>query len=124
MSPSREQLERDGTVEELVSLRDEGKVRLLGMSGIEPNLADHIAMGVFDVFQIPYSALQRGHEALISQAADGGAGLLIRGGVARGTASQEKGWSVRPLAGLHIEPADPRHEHLAVLLWKPAADHR
>jgi aryl-alcohol dehydrogenase-like predicted oxidoreductase len=99
MSPSREQIESDGTVEEMVGLRDEGKVRFLGMSGIEPNLADHIAMGVFDVFQIPYSALQRGHEALISQAADGGAGVLVRGGVARGTASEEKGWSVRPLSG-------------------------
>jgi aryl-alcohol dehydrogenase-like predicted oxidoreductase len=99
MSPSREQIERDRTVEEMVSLRDEGKVRFLGMSGIEPNLADHIAMGVFDVFQIPYSALQRGHETLISHAADGGAGVLIRGGVARGTASEEKRWSVRPLSG-------------------------
>jgi aryl-alcohol dehydrogenase-like predicted oxidoreductase len=99
MSPSREQLERDGTVEAMVSLRDEGKVRFLGMSGLEPNLADHIAMGVFDVFQIPYSALQRGHEALISEAAHGGAGVLIRGGVARGTASEDKAWSVRPLSG-------------------------
>jgi len=99
MSPSREQLESDGTVEELVSLRDEGKVRFLGMSGIQPNLADHVAMGIFDVFQIPYSALQRGHEVLISDAAQTGAGVLIRGGVARGTASPDKAWSVRPLSG-------------------------
>jgi aryl-alcohol dehydrogenase-like predicted oxidoreductase len=99
MSPSREQLESDGTLEEMVNLRDEGKVRFLGISGIKPNLADHIAMGVFDVFQIPYSALQRGHEGLISQAAQSGAGVLIRGGVARGTASEDKAWSVRPLSG-------------------------
>lgn len=99
MSPSREQLRDDGTVEEMVRLRDEGKVRFLGMSGIEPNLADHIEMGVFDVFQIPYSALQRGHEALVAAAARGGAGALIRGGVARGTASEDKAWSVRPLSG-------------------------
>jgi aryl-alcohol dehydrogenase-like predicted oxidoreductase len=99
MSPSRDQLERDGTVEEMVKLRGQGKVRFLGMSGIQPNLVDHLAMGVFDVFQIPYSALQRGHEALISQAAERGAGVLIRGGVARGTASEDKAWSVRPLSG-------------------------
>jgi aryl-alcohol dehydrogenase-like predicted oxidoreductase len=99
MSPSREQLESDGTLEEMVNLRDEGKVRFLGMSGIQPNLADHIAMGVFDVFQIPYSALQRGHEGLISRAAQSGAGVLIRGGVARGTASEDKAWSVQPLSG-------------------------
>ncbi|MBO0714908.1 MAG: aldo/keto reductase [Acidimicrobiales bacterium] len=91
-SPSREQMEADGTVEELVALRDEGKVRFLGMSGTLPNLPDHIAMGVFDAFQIPYSALQREHEDLITQAARSGAGTIIRGGVARGAPSDEKGW--------------------------------
>ena len=53
MSPSREQLESDGTIDEMVRLRDEGKIRFLGMSGTIPHLADHIEMGVFDVFQIP-----------------------------------------------------------------------
>ena len=32
-----------------------------------PNLTDHITMGVFDVFQIPYSALQPEHEAAIAR---------------------------------------------------------
>jgi aryl-alcohol dehydrogenase-like predicted oxidoreductase len=41
-------------------------------------------MGVFDVLQIPYSALQPEHEAAIAEAARGGAGIVIRGGVARG----------------------------------------
>jgi aryl-alcohol dehydrogenase-like predicted oxidoreductase len=99
MSPTRAQIEQDGTVEEMAKLRDEGKVRFLGMSGIEPNLADHIAMGLFDVFQIPYSLLQRGHETLIDDATAAGAGVLVRGGVARGTAAEDKGWSVRPLSG-------------------------
>jgi aryl-alcohol dehydrogenase-like predicted oxidoreductase len=67
MSPSRAQLEADGTVATLQALRDEGKVRFLGMSGILPHLPDHIAMGVFDVFQIPYSAVQREHEDLIAE---------------------------------------------------------
>jgi aryl-alcohol dehydrogenase-like predicted oxidoreductase len=40
-------------------------------------------MGVFDVFQIPYSALEREHEQLITDAAKAGAGTIIRGGVAR-----------------------------------------
>ena len=59
ISPSRTQLETDGTVETMQALRDEGKVRFLGMSGTLPHLPDHIAMGVFEVFQIPYSAVQR-----------------------------------------------------------------
>jgi aryl-alcohol dehydrogenase-like predicted oxidoreductase len=54
------------------------------MSGTLPELRGHIAMGVFDVFQIPYSMLEREHEALIHEAAEGGAGIVVRGGVARG----------------------------------------
>src|SRR6202034_4463410 len=90
MSPSRRQMEAGATVETLLSLRDEGKVRFIGMSGILPNLPDHIAMGVFDVFQIPYSGVQREHEALISEAVDRGAGTLIRGGAAPGAAAEDK----------------------------------
>ena len=97
MSPSRAQLEADDTVATLTTLRDQGKVRFLGMSGIEPNLSDHLQMGVFDVFQIPYSALQREHEELITAAAVGGAGTLIRGGAARGAPAEDKGWKQGPL---------------------------
>jgi aryl-alcohol dehydrogenase-like predicted oxidoreductase len=83
-SPSRSTLEANDSVAELVELRDQGKIRFLGMSGTIPNLADHIHMGVFDVFQIPYSAVEPEHEQLISEAARAGAGTVIRGGVARG----------------------------------------
>jgi aryl-alcohol dehydrogenase-like predicted oxidoreductase len=97
MSPSKALLEENHTVETLKELQAEGKVRFIGMSGILPDLPDHIAMNVFDAFQIPYSAVQRDHENLIAQAADKGAGTLIRGGAARGAASEEKNWSVGPL---------------------------
>jgi aryl-alcohol dehydrogenase-like predicted oxidoreductase len=62
------------------------------MSGILPNLPDHIAMGVFDVFQIPYSAVQREHEDLVTTAAKAGAGTLVRGGAARGAPAEDKDW--------------------------------
>jgi aryl-alcohol dehydrogenase-like predicted oxidoreductase len=97
MSPSRATLEENHTIETLRELRAEGKIRFIGMSGILPNLPDHIAMNVFDAFQIPYSAVQRDHENLIAEAADKGAGTLIRGGAARGAASEEKNWTVGPL---------------------------
>lgn len=97
MSPSRSQMEADGTVEAMQELQAEGKVRFLGMSGTLPHLADHLAMGVFDVFQIPYSAIQREHEDYITAAADAGAGTLIRGGSARGAPAQDKGWRPDPL---------------------------
>ena len=97
MSPSRAQLEAGGTVEALLALREEGKIRFTGMSGILPQLPDHIAMGVFDVFQIPYSAVQREHEDLITAAAAAGAGTLIRGGAARGGPAGDKDWRQGPL---------------------------
>jgi aryl-alcohol dehydrogenase-like predicted oxidoreductase len=98
MSPSKATLEENHTVETLRELQAEGKARFIGMSGILPNLPDHIAMGVFDVFQIPYSAVQRDHEELITDAADAGAGTLIRGGAARGAASEDKNWQTGPLS--------------------------
>jgi aryl-alcohol dehydrogenase-like predicted oxidoreductase len=97
ISPSREQLEADHTVETLTDLRDEGKIRFLGMSGTLPNLPDHIAMDVFDVFQIPYSIVQREHEDLITEAVLAGAGTLIRGGAARGGPAEDKEWRQGPL---------------------------
>jgi len=97
MSPSRAQLEADETLQTLLSLRDAGKTRFIGMSGTLPHLPDHIAMGVFDVFQIPYSAIQREHEALITAAAAAGAGTLIRGGAARGAPAEDKNWRHGPI---------------------------
>ena len=97
MSPSKATLEENHTVETLTALQDQGKIRFIGMSGILPNLPEHIAMNVFDVFQIPYSAVQRDHEDLITAAA-AGAGTLIRGGAARGAASEDKNWRTGPLS--------------------------
>ena len=98
MSPAKATLEENGTVKTLEGLQAEGKVRFIGMSGILPNLPDHIAMGVFDVFQIPYSAVQRDHEELITEAAAAGAGTFIRGGAARGAAAEDKNWRTGPLS--------------------------
>ncbi len=109
ISPSREQMESDQTIETLHALQNEGKVRFIGMSGTLPNLPDHIAMGVFDVFQIPYSVLQREHEDLITAAAEAGAGTLIRGGVARGAPADDKDWQQGPI-GLSENEGQKRWE--------------
>jgi aryl-alcohol dehydrogenase-like predicted oxidoreductase len=86
-SLTKEEFEKDGALQEALKLRDEGKVRFVGVSGTLPNLVEQIDMGVFAAFQIPYSALQRDHEAVIQKAADTGHGTIIRGGVARGAPS-------------------------------------
>ena len=93
-SLSRQELDDGEAIQTLLDLKQEGKIRFLGSSSTLPNLADHVAMGVFDVFQIPYSALQREHENLITSAAEGGAGTIIRGGVAKGEAlGRDETWS-------------------------------
>jgi len=84
LSPSRAVLQENDSIAELEALQKEGKVRFIGMSGTLPELEEHIEMGVFDVFQIPYSVVEREHEKLIHKAARRGAGIVIRGGVARG----------------------------------------
>jgi aryl-alcohol dehydrogenase-like predicted oxidoreductase len=83
-SLTREQFNVDGALSELLTLRDEGKVRFVGVSALLPTLDEQIATGVFDVFQLPYSALQRDYEGAMTRAAAAGAGIIVRGGVARG----------------------------------------
>ncbi|HLF71422.1 MAG TPA: aldo/keto reductase [Dehalococcoidia bacterium] len=81
----------EGALQELQTLQQEGKVRFIGVSGTLPNLRKQIDMGIFDAFQIPYSALQREHEDVIAEAAKAGAGTIIRGGVARGAPENWEG---------------------------------
>jgi aryl-alcohol dehydrogenase-like predicted oxidoreductase len=90
MSPSRAELEEADVVGTLEDLKAEGKLRFIGMSGILPDLRDHLEMGVFDAFQIPYSGLEREHEGIIADAAAAGAGTIIRGGVARGAPAADQ----------------------------------
>lgn len=90
MSPSKAEMERDDVIATLKELQTQGKLRFIGMSGTLPHLTDHIEMGCFDAFQIPYSALERDHEQSIHDAAIGGAGTIIRGGVARGAPAPDQ----------------------------------
>jgi aryl-alcohol dehydrogenase-like predicted oxidoreductase len=103
-SPSEKTLEDNGAIETLKDLQAQGKIRFLGMSGTLPNLVDHINMGVFDVFQIPYSGLQRETENAISMASNAGAGIVVRGGAAQGGAREGRrsgaAWDVWKTAGL------------------------
>jgi aryl-alcohol dehydrogenase-like predicted oxidoreductase len=90
MSPSRAEMEAADTIGTLETLKQEGKLRFIGMSGVLPDLRDHLDMAVFSAFQIPYSALEREHESIISEAAAAGAGTIIRGGVARGAPAPDQ----------------------------------
>ncbi len=91
VSPSEETLRQEAAIETLRDIQTEGKIRFLGSSSTLPNIVDHLAMGVFDEFQIPYSALQRDHEEIIAQSAAAGIGTVIRGGIAQGEPGAGRG---------------------------------
>lgn len=83
-NPTPEQCEEGRVVDVLQGLKSDGVICFVGCSSTSPHLGTYIDWGVFDTFQIPYSALERKHELLITRAAEGGAGIIIRGGVAKG----------------------------------------
>ncbi|MDD5260516.1 MAG: aldo/keto reductase [Methylacidiphilales bacterium] len=83
-NPEVETCESAKLVDVLRELKSSGAVRFIGCSSTSPHLKTYIGWGVFDVFQVPYSALERRHENLITQAGEAGAGVIVRGGVARG----------------------------------------
>ena len=83
-NPTVEECERGNLVEALLEMRRQGKVRWIGVSTTLPHLPTYLQWGVFDTFQIPYSALERDHEDWITKAAEAGVGIINRGGAALG----------------------------------------
>lgn len=103
-NPGVSDTESGDLVAALQEMKEQGKTRWIGISSTNPHLETYIGWGVFDVFQIPYSALEREHETLIQQAYDSGAGVIVRGGVARGEPGAGLGttdrWAAWEKAGL------------------------
>ena len=88
-NPTVAQVEQGDLVAVLQEIKAGGKTRFIGCSSTLPDLPTYVSWGVFDAFQIPYSALAREHEAVIAAAARSGAGTIIRRGVARGAPGDE-----------------------------------
>ena len=103
-NPSVEQCEAGDLVVAMQEMKAQGKVRWIGISSTKPHLETFIGWNVFDTFQVPYSAFEREHEGLIQKAADTGAGVIVRGGVARGEPGaglgSEKTWALWQKANL------------------------
>lgn len=102
--PTVEECKKGDLVKALQKLRQQGKVRWIGVSTNLPDLVSYLRWGVFDVFQIPYSALERDNEDLLYTMAKSGAGIIIRGGIALGEPGIGKGspqqWAKFQEAGL------------------------
>jgi aryl-alcohol dehydrogenase-like predicted oxidoreductase len=103
-NPSVEIAEEHGLVDTLREIRSSGRTRLIGASSTGSDLATYIGWDVFDALQVPYSALERTHEDLITKAHEAGVGTIIRGGVARGEPGHGLGtddrWALWRAAGL------------------------
>ena len=124
-----EECEAGGLVQALSDIRDQGMVRWIGASTTLPDLPTLLSWGVFDVMQIPYSALQREHEDWIAKAAQEGVGIIIRGGVAQGEHGMSRGssdtWETFDRASLHelMEDGESRSSFvLRYTLTHPNAD--
>ena len=83
-NPTLEQVEENQCIDALLEMKKQGKVRHIGISTTLPHLPKYLKMGIWEVFQIPYSALDREHENWIAESSKAGIGTIIRGGVARG----------------------------------------
>jgi aryl-alcohol dehydrogenase-like predicted oxidoreductase len=79
-----ETLQREGLLDQLISFREQGLIRHLGVSSSLPNLPALIELNVFETFQVPYSCLAPEHGEWLTRAAETGAGVIIRGGIAHG----------------------------------------
>jgi len=118
-NPPVEETEENHLVEALKEMKAQGKVRFIAISTTLPHLPVYLDWGVFDTFQIPYSALERDHEQWISRSAEAGIGTIIRGGVARGEVGvglgNEDRWKKFEEAKLD-ELLDPGESRTAFLL--------
>lgn len=108
-NPTVSECQQGNLVQVLQEMRQQGKARWIGISTTAPHLATYIQWGVFDEFQIPYSAFERAHEEWIGRAACAGIGTVIRGGVAKG-APGESGQQAYPDGDTMVSSAD---------VWRP-----
>ena len=103
-NPTVEECEGGKLVDALREMQKQEKVRWIGVSTTLPYLPVYLEWDVFDVFQIPYSALKREHESWITAVAETGAGVVNRGGVALGEPGvglgKEEVWGNFEAAGL------------------------
>ena len=94
-NPTRKQLEDGGVIEALLKLKSKGAVRQLGISSRLPLLAEFVEVDYFSIVQVPYSALQRQNEEVISALRRSGKAVVARGTTGRGAPAKD--WETRPI---------------------------
>ncbi len=79
-----EDVKKYDCVKTLQEIKEQGLTRFIGHSSTLPDIMEFIEWDVFDTFQIPYSCLQPEHKEAVTKAGQAGAGVIIRGGIAKG----------------------------------------
>ena len=79
-----ETIQQAGLIDTLLEFKSQGLIRFIGSSSSLPHLPGMIELNVFDTIQMPYSCLAPRHHDWITKAAESGAGIIIRGGIAHG----------------------------------------
>ncbi|SVD56225.1 uncharacterized protein METZ01_LOCUS409079, partial [marine metagenome] len=90
-NPSLDQCSSADLVDALNKFKKSGKCRWIGISTSTPDFKKFVEWNSFDIFQIPYSALQMENEDTMNTAANSGAGIIINGAVALGEPDIGKG---------------------------------
>ena len=83
-NPTIDQCRSADLVDTLNKFKKSGKCRWVGVSTSIPDFKKFVEWDSFDIFQIPYSALQMENEDTMNTAANSGAGIIINGAIALG----------------------------------------
>lgn len=94
-NPTRKELEDGGVIDALLKLRQDGRVRHIGISSRLPLIAEFVDVDYFSVIHVPYSALQRQNEDVIAALRRSGKAVVARGVTGRGAPG--KSWATRPI---------------------------
>lgn len=98
-SPAIGDVRNSDVVEALAEVRAQGLARFIGVSTALPDAGAFLDMGVFDVFQVPYSCLENSHHDFITRLGQAGVGVIVRSGLAAGMlfggTSAEPWWQER-----------------------------
>ncbi|MCC6484154.1 MAG: aldo/keto reductase [Armatimonadetes bacterium] len=101
-NPAR--IESDGLLQAMTQAREQGLTRFLGVSTRLAHVSAFVKMGVFDTFQLTYSALERREEESITLVSNSGAGVIVFSDVAREVPShvvhRSSPWDIWVSAGL------------------------
>ena len=82
--PSVKECEDNQVVNSLQKLQSEGLVKWIGISTSLPDLETFFNWDVFDIFQLPYSLLNRKHHTWITKLSGKGHGIIVNNGIAQG----------------------------------------